>query len=46
VEPPVAKPSERDDHGKSVLGSLPTVPGVFGMTLANEAIKFICRDRT
>ena len=45
VEPPVAKPSERDDHGKSVLGSLPTVPAVFGMTLANEAIKFICRDR-
>lgn len=41
VEPPVVKPSERDDHGKSVLGSLPTVPAVFGMTLANEVIKHI-----
>jgi len=43
-EPPVVKPSERDDHGKSVLGSLPTVPAVFGMTLANEAIKYILTD--
>ena len=42
TEAPVVKPSERDSHGKSVLGSLPTVPAVFGMTLANEAIKFIC----
>lgn len=41
VEPPVVKPSERDVHGKSILGSLPTVPAVFGMTLANEAIKYI-----
>ena len=41
VEPPVVKPSERDDHGKSVLGSLPTVPAVFGMTLANEAIRYV-----
>ena len=41
VEPPVATPSERDEHGKSVLGSLPTVPAVFGMTLANEAIKYL-----
>jgi len=40
-EPPLVKPSERDDHGKSVLGSLPTVPAVFGMTLANEVIKHI-----
>ncbi len=38
VEKPVTVPSERDDHGKSVLGSLPTVPAVFGMTLANLAI--------
>lgn len=38
-EPPVAKPTERDDHGKSVLGSLPAVPAVFGFTLANEAIR-------
>ena len=33
------RPNERDEHGKSVLGSLPTVPAVFGMTLANEAIR-------
>lgn len=31
-------PSEKDAHGKSVLGSLPTIPAIFGMTLANEAI--------
>ncbi len=41
MEPPVIKPLEKDDHGKSVLGSLPTVPAVFGMNLANEAIKYI-----
>ena len=41
VELPVVKPSERDVHGKSILGSLPTVPAVFGMTLAIEAIKYI-----
>ena len=35
------KPERRDEHGKSVLGSLPTVPAVFGMTLANEAIRYI-----
>ena len=45
TETPVTKPSERDDHGKSVLGSLPTVPAVFGMNLANEAIKFILMDK-
>jgi len=44
VEPPVVTPSERDDHGKSVLGSLPTVPAVFGMTLANLVIMHICRN--
>jgi DNA gyrase subunit B len=32
---------KRDEHGKSILGSLPTVPAVFGMTLANEAIRYI-----
>ncbi len=42
-EPPVVKPSERDDHGKSVLGSLPAVPAVFGFTLANEAIRFLLK---
>lgn len=41
VEPPVAVPVDRDEHGKSVLGSLPTVPAVFGMTLANLAIMHI-----
>ena len=35
------KPDERDEHGKSILGSLPTVPAVFGMTLANEAIRYL-----
>lgn len=35
------KPSERDEHGKSVLGSLPTVPAVFGMMLANEIIRHL-----
>lgn len=40
-EPPVAVPSDRDEHGKSVLGSLPTVPAVFGMTLANLAIMHV-----
>lgn len=43
-EPPLAKPGSRDAHGKSVLGSLPTVPAVFGMTLANEVIKHLLGD--
>ena len=42
-EPPLVKPSERDENGKSVLGSLPTVPAIFGMTLANEAIRHILK---
>ena len=41
IEPPIACDGGRDDHGKSVLGSMPTVPAVMGMTLANEAITFI-----
>ena len=40
-ERPLAVPDSRDEHGKSVLGSMPTVPAIFGMTLANEAIRFI-----
>ncbi|UAL07162.1 MAG: ThiF family adenylyltransferase [Candidatus Methanogranum gryphiswaldense] len=40
-EQPVVTPTMKDERGKSVLGSLPTVPAIFGMTLANEAIKFI-----
>lgn len=45
-EPPVSVPKERDEHGKSVLGSLPTVPAVFGMTLANQAIMRIVFGRS
>lgn len=43
-EPLTVRPDRRDDHGKSVLGSLPTIPAVFGMTLANEIIKYLLRD--
>lgn len=44
VEPPVTVPTERDGHGKSVLGSLPTIPAVFGMTLANCAVMRIASN--
>lgn len=37
-EPIRVKPEERNAHMKSVLGSLPTIPAIFGMVLANEAI--------
>ena len=37
-EPQVSVPDARDENGKSVLGSLPTIPAVFGMTLANLVI--------
>ena len=37
-EKPMIKPDSRDDHGKSILGSLPTIPALFGMTLANQII--------
>lgn len=40
-EKPMAKPDMRDEHGKSILGSLPTVPAVFGMTLANQIIMYL-----
>ncbi len=40
-EKPMVKPDSRDEHGKSILGSLPTVPAVFGMTLANEIIMYL-----
>lgn len=43
-EKPISVPTERDDHGKSILGSLPTVPAVFGMTLANLVIMRILTD--
>ena len=41
IEPVTVRPDEKDEHGKSVLGSLPTVPAVFGMTLANETIRYL-----
>ena len=44
-EPQVVKPSSRDEHGKSVLGSLPTIPAIFGMTLVNEVILEIALSR-
>jgi len=37
-EVPRVIPDGRDEKGKSVLGSLPTIPAVFGFTLANMAI--------
>ncbi len=43
-ERPISVPDDRDEHGKTVLGSMPTVPAIFGMTLANEAIRFILGD--
>lgn len=43
-EKPISVPTERDDYGKSILGSLPTVPAVFGMTLANLVIMRILTD--
>ena len=42
-EPVTVVPTERNDSGKSVLGSLPTIPAIFGLTLANEAIKYIVK---
>ena len=40
-EKPMVKPDARDDHGKSILGSLPTIPALFGMTLANQIILYL-----
>ena len=37
-EEPVRIETEPDAFGKSVIGSLPTVPGVAGLTLASMAI--------
>lgn len=44
-EPISIKPTEKDAHMKSRLGSLPTIPGIFGLTLANEAIRYLASDR-
>lgn len=42
-ETPLSCKGDRDEFGKSVLGSMPTIPAIFGMTLANEAIMHILR---
>ena len=42
-EPVTVIPTERNDNGKSILGSLPTIPAIFGLTLANEAIKHLTK---
>lgn len=42
-EPVIAKSSGVNIHGKNVLGSLPTIPAVFGMTIANEVIRYIVK---
>ena len=42
-EKPMIKPDSRDDHGKSILGSLPTIPALFGMTLANQIILYLAQ---
>ena len=41
TEPVTVKTEKRDEHGKGVLGSLPTVPAIFGMTLASLVIRRI-----
>ncbi|MBP5203536.1 MAG: tRNA threonylcarbamoyladenosine dehydratase, partial [Candidatus Methanomethylophilaceae archaeon] len=38
---PIPADAGRDGHGKSVIGSMPTIPAIFGMTLASEAIGHI-----
>ena len=43
-EPVSIKPTERDEHLKSRLGSMPTIPAIFGMTVANEAILYLASD--
>ena len=41
-EVPFSVERSTDEHGKGVIGSLPTVPGVAGLTLASLAVSFIC----
>ena len=43
VETPVENPPGRDEHGKSIIGSRPTSPAIFGMTLANETVRYLLR---
>lgn len=40
-EHPMTNLMTRDSNGKNILGSLPTIPAIFGMILANEAIRYI-----
>ena len=40
-EEPFSVERETDEHGKGVIGSLPTVPGIVGLTLASMAISHI-----
>ncbi len=40
-ERPIPADAGRDGHGKGVIGSMPTIPAIFGMTLASEAIGYI-----
>ena len=42
-EEPPSLERETDEHGKGVIGSLPTVPGLFGLTLASLAISHISK---
>ncbi len=44
-EKPIEAHEGRDEHGKSVLGSMPTIPAIFGMTLANEAVRHLLADK-
>lgn len=38
-----APPPDRDEHGKGILGSLPSVPGIFGFTLAGLTTEYLLR---
>ncbi len=40
------KPTERNEFGKSTLGVIPTIPGIFGLTLANETIKYLVEKQS
>ena len=40
-EEPPRIPRETDEHGKGVIGSLPTVPAVAGMTLASMTLSYL-----
>ena len=44
-EEPLTVERETDEHGKGVIGSLPTVPGIVGLTLASLAISHITGKR-